>query len=63
MMKRVKNFFYGVLEIKKVFGDRKIATVVEVLNCDDEKIRKYGEFLFEKDYSLYTAKQWGISAK
>lgn len=49
--------------IKKVFGDRKIATVVEVLNCDDEKIRKYGEFLFEKDYSLYTAKQWGISAK
>ncbi len=48
-------------QIKSVFGDRTTATVVEVLSCANEIVRKYGEFLFAKDYSLYTAKQWGIS--
>lgn len=45
------------------FKDKEIATVLEVLQCDDEVIREYGQFLFDKDYSLYTAKQWGISPK
>lgn len=49
--------------IKQEFGDRKTATVVEVLECSDPIVRQYAEFLFEKDYSIYTAKQWGISAK
>lgn len=49
--------------IKAVFGDRKSATVVEMLDCDDAVIRDYAEFLFDKDYSLYTAKQWGVSPK
>ena len=48
--------------IKKMFGNRKTATVLEVLNCHDEKIRSYAQFLFDNDYSLYTAKQWGVSA-
>ena len=48
--------------IKKVFGERETATVVEVLNCKDEKVRAYAQFLFVNDYSLYTAKQWGVSA-
>ena len=48
-------------QIKSVFGDRTTATVVEVLSCANKTVRKYGEFLFAKDYSLYTAKQWGIS--
>lgn len=43
------------------FQNRQTVTVVEVLNADNEKIRAYGEFLFQNDYSLYTAKQWGIS--
>lgn len=47
--------------IKQKFGERKSATVVEMLECDDELIRDYAQFLFQKDYSLYTAKQWGIS--
>lgn len=47
--------------IKNTFGDRKSATVVELLECDDDLIRKYAQFLFDKDYSLYTAKQWGVS--
>lgn len=48
-------------QIKKDFGEKKTATVTEVLHHTDKKTRQYGEFLFEKDYSLYTAKQWGIS--
>ena len=35
------------------------ATVLEMLNCEDTDIKAYAEFLFAKDYSLYTAKQWG----
>lgn len=42
------------------YPDRETLTVVEALESSDEKIRKYAEFLFEKDYCLYTAKQWGI---
>lgn len=49
--------------IEKEYGVRKTATVLEVLNSKDEKIREYAEFLYEKDYKLYTAKQWGIPAE
>ena len=48
--------------IEKEYNGRKTATVLEVLNSRDEKIREYAEFLYEKDYKLYTAKQWGIPA-
>lgn len=51
------------LHIKNKFGERESATVVEMLDCDDPVIRDYAQFLFDKDYSLYTAKQWGISPK
>lgn len=37
------------------------ATVVELLESNDEDIRNYAQMLFDKDYSLYTSKQWGIS--
>lgn len=51
-------------ELKKLileaFPDRTTVTVTEVLNHSNHKIRGYGELLFEKDYSPYTAKQWGI---
>ncbi|WP_457944669.1 UDP-galactopyranose mutase [Caproiciproducens sp. LBM24188] len=47
--------------IKAAFGDRQTATVVEVIQHEDPLIRAYGQFLFNKDYSLYTAKQWGVS--
>lgn len=48
--------------IKAYFGDRKSASVLDVMNASDDLISSYGKFLFEHDYSLYTAKQWGISA-
>lgn len=47
--------------IKALFGERTTATVVETLKCADPIVRQYARFLFEKDYSLYTAKQWGVS--
>ena len=43
----------------EVFKNRRTVTVLEVLNCKDELIQEYGNFLFSKDYCLYTAKQWG----
>lgn len=49
--------------IEQEFKGRKTASVLEVLNAKDEKIRAYAEFLYEKDYKLYTAKQWGIPAE
>lgn len=49
--------------IHKYFGDKKLATVLEVLSCEDELIKGYGQFLFDNDYSLYTAKQWGVSPR
>lgn len=49
--------------IKAAFGDHQTASVLDVMNHNDPLIRSYGQFLFAKDYSLYTAKQWGVSPK
>lgn len=43
------------------YPNREFVTVVEALGSTNEMIRNYAKFLFEKDYSLYTAKQWGMS--
>ena len=48
--------------IKEAFGERKTATVLEVLSHEDSLVSGYAKFLFDKDYSLYTAKQWGVPA-
>ena len=50
-------------EIRKEYGNRPQATVVEMLESQNETVRNYAQFLFDNDYSLYTAKQWGISPK
>lgn len=47
--------------IKEYYGSRESATVLELLECKDELIRRFAQFLYDNDYSLYTAKQWGIS--
>ncbi|MDD6579578.1 MAG: UDP-galactopyranose mutase [Lachnospiraceae bacterium] len=47
--------------IKECYPNEEYATVLELLNHQDDLIREYAEFLFDKDYSLYTAKQWGVS--
>jgi len=38
------------------------ATIVELLESSNPVISSYADMLYEKDYSLYTAKQWGIPA-
>ncbi len=43
------------------YGAREEVTVVEMLECREPDIKAYAQFLFEKDYKLYTAKQWGLS--
>lgn len=35
-------------------------TIVEMLKAPDDDIRSFAEFLFEKDYRPYTAKQWNL---
>lgn len=47
--------------IKQIYGDKKNATVLEMLECNDEYVKKFAQFLYENDYAPYTAKQWGIS--
>lgn len=47
--------------LHECYGSRKKVTVVELLKCENELVRAYAEFLFEKDYRPYTAKQWGIA--
>jgi UDP-galactopyranose mutase len=49
------------LEIEKTFPNRKTATVVEALASDNKTVREYAQFLFDNDYSLYSAKQWGVA--
>lgn len=46
--------------IHLVFGERKSATVLEMLESEDEYVHKFAQFLYDKDYAPYTAKQWGI---
>lgn len=48
-------------EICSTFPNRDTITVVEALKSENKIIRDYAQFLFDNDYSLYTAKQWGIS--
>lgn len=48
-------------KLQTVFPGREFATVVEVLEHPDPEIRAYAEYLFQKDYAPYTAKQWGVS--
>ena len=46
-------------EIEKTFPNQDYATVVETLECQNKIVTDYAQFLFDKDYSLYSAKQWG----
>lgn len=59
--------FYGKNEAEKLkqalrqaYPDQSFAPVLELLLHSDERIREYARFLYENDYCLYTAKQWGV---
>lgn len=46
--------------LKDAYSDRETVTIVELIESEDCAVREYAEFLFKNDYSLYTAKQWGM---
>ena len=46
--------------LKEAYPDRVVVTIVELMESADPLIKEYAEFLFKNDYSLYTAKQWGM---
>lgn len=64
--KTIDQFYHEdkAIELKKRLTDyykgRKKVTVVEMVESEDELIREYADFLFEKDYRPYTSKQWGM---
>ena len=43
------------------YGSLDKATIVQMLNSTDAVVKEYAKFLYDNDYRLYTAKQWGIS--
>lgn len=47
--------------LKKCFPNRQFIPVVEALNSENKLVKQYAMFLFDNDYKLYTAKQWGCS--
>ncbi|MDO5294914.1 MAG: UDP-galactopyranose mutase [bacterium] len=50
-------------ELKEMLLHRypeKQAYIIELLQSSNQKIRAFAEFLYQKDYKLYTAKQWGM---
>lgn len=47
--------------IKQEYPTEETVPVTELLKHPNSLLREYAEFLFEKDYRPYTAKQWGIS--
>lgn len=47
--------------IKAEYPNQEFVPVAELLNHENELISEYARFLYDKDYRLYTAKQWGIS--
>ena len=47
--------------IHMAYPGRDQATIVDMLENNDVYVKEFANYLFEHDYSLYTAKQWGIS--
>lgn len=48
-----------VAKLTRSFDKEKVS-ILELLDSPDEDIKKFGEFVYEKVFVHYTAKQWGI---
>ena len=48
-------------KLKMTYGQRETVTIMELMKAKDLLIREYAEFLFQKDYKPYTAKQWNLA--
>lgn len=63
--KTVDTFFPNEAELIKkeflsTFGTSKTVSIVEALESDNAYVKRFADFLFEKDYRPYTSKQWGV---
>jgi UDP-galactopyranose mutase len=47
-------------KLVSIFGGDKRISVFDLLNSDDKDIKKTGQFVLEKVFLNYTAKQWGV---
>jgi len=43
------------------YPNQEFVPVIELLNHENKLIKEYATFLYDKDYRLYTAKQWGVA--
>lgn len=48
------------MKLLAYYNQRETVTVVEMLEAKCEDIKKFAENLFNKDYKLYSAKQWNL---
>ena len=64
---RTIDQFYSKEDAKRLkdkltnYFHKPAASVLEMMDCEEGEIRQYAQFLFEKDYKPYTAKQWNMS--
>ena len=47
-------------KLRCAYVGREKVSIIELLENQDPDIQAYARFLFDKDYSLYAAKQWGV---
>lgn len=46
--------------LNQKFPSKNKISILDLLNCEDKIIKDFGNFVFEKIFVHYTAKQWGI---
>ncbi len=47
-------------KLLKKYENKKKVSILDLLNDDDQKISKFGEYVYNKVFVNYTAKQWNI---
>jgi len=50
-------------KLKSSYGDKDKVSVMDLLNHEDAAIKQFGQFVFDKVFVNYTAKQWGVSVE
>jgi len=47
-------------KLLKCYPNQKKVSILDLINHNDNKIKEFGEYVFEKVFANYTAKQWGV---
>ena len=48
-------------DLKKEFGEIERVSILELVNSQNDNIKKFGEFVYKNVFENYTAKQWGTT--